>query len=134
MAIRNPVFGVGFWGFNQNFAAYAIDGDTGSEGTHMTAHSSWVQIMAETGFMGLFLFLGLWLYALKRAHSIRRSEPEYFMSLVGYGVTISFLSHAYLLFPYILCALAITQASLARSEKDERFDLSLRGIRRIYAI
>tara|TARA_B100001971_G_scaffold215185_1_gene259373 strand:+ start:42499 stop:43968 length:1470 start_codon:yes stop_codon:yes gene_type:complete len=119
MAVRNPVFGVGFWGFNDNFASYAIDGNTGSEGTHMTAHSSWVQIMAENGFMALFLFLGLWLYSMSKAYTIRKNEPEYFMSLVGYGVTITFLSHAYLLFPYILCSLAITQASLDNEEKVE---------------
>jgi O-antigen ligase len=101
MAIRNPVFGVGFWGFNQNFASYAIDGDTGSESKHMTAHSSWVQVLAETGFMGLFFFLGLWLYSMFKAYKIKEQHPEYFMSLVGYGVTITFLSHAYLMFPYI---------------------------------
>lgn len=117
MAIRNPVFGVGFWGFNDNFAAYAIDGNTGTEGTHMTAHSSWVQVMAETGFMGLFFFLSLWLYSMKRGFEIRKNQPEYFMSLVGYGVTITFLSHAYLLFPYILCALSITQASLDQDQE-----------------
>lgn len=135
MAVRNPVFGVGFWGFNENFAGYAIDGNTGTEGTHMTAHSSWVQILAETGFMGLFLFLSLWLYAMKRAYGIRSLEPEYFMSLVGYGVTISFLSHAYLLFPYILCALAITQASLNENRvKDEEEQIaSLLLSRRVYA-
>lgn len=131
MAVRNPVFGVGFWGFNENFASYAIDGDTGSEGTHMTAHSSWVQVLAETGFMGLFLFMGLWIYALKRSFEIRRAEPEYFMSLVGYGITITFLSHAYLLFPYILCALAITQSSL-RNDEDESVIL-LSDLRGAYA-
>ena len=117
MAIRNPVFGVGFWGFNDNFAGYAIDGNTGSEGTHMTAHSSWVQVMAENGFVALFLFLALWIYSLYRSYGIREKEPEYFISLVGYGVAITFLSHAYLLFPYILCSLAITQASLDESPK-----------------
>lgn len=133
MAIRNPVFGVGFWGFNDNFASYAIDGDTGSEGTHMTAHSSWVQIMAETGFMGLFFLASLWLYAMKRAYLIRKAEPEYFMSLVGYGVTISFLSHAYLLFPYILCGLAITQASFAKKEDEEIEKPELITTGRVYA-
>lgn len=125
MAIRNPVFGVGFWGFNQNFASYAIDGDTGSESRHMTAHSSWVQVVAENGFMGLILFLGLWMYSMKRAYTIRQKEPEYFMSLIGYGVTITFLSHAYLLFPYILCSLAITQAGLDEENFSEAVDYKL---------
>ena len=97
----------------------------------MTAHSSWVQVLAETGFVGLFLFLGLWIYALKRSFEIRRVEPEYFMSLVGYGITITFLSHAYLLFPYILCALAITQSSL-KNDEEESVNL-LRDLRGAYA-
>lgn len=116
MAIRNPVFGVGFWGFNDNFSSYAIDGDTGSESTHMTAHSSWVQVLAETGFMGLFFFMSLWGYAGFKAWQIRKSQPEYFMSITGYGVAVTFLSHAYLLFPYILLSLAITHSFLESEE------------------
>lgn len=118
MAVRNPVFGVGFWGFNDNFSSYAIDGDTGSESKHMTAHSSWFQVVAETGFMGLFLFLSLWIYAGFKAWQIRKDQPEYFMSIVGYGVCVTFLSHAYLLFPYILLSLATTQSFLAKEEKE----------------
>jgi len=127
MAIRNPVFGVGFWGFNRNFQSYAIDGNTGSEGTHMTAHSSWIQVMAENGFIALFLFVSLWAYALKRSYEIRKDEPEYLMSLVGYGVAMTFLSHAYLLFPYILSALAITQASVAIKGHAQEESLSTVG-------
>lgn len=118
MAIRNPVFGVGFWGFNENFSSYAIDGDTGSESKHMTAHSSWVQVLAETGFMGLFLFLSLWIYAGFKAWQIRKNEPEYFMSIVGYGAAVTFLSHAYLLFPYILLSLSITHSFLSNEKED----------------
>lgn len=130
MAIRNPVFGVGFWGFNRNFSSYAIDGNTGSEGTHMTAHSSWIQVLAENGFIGLFLFLGFWIYALKKSYDIRKEEPEYFMSLIGYGVAITFLSHAYLLFPYILCGLAVTHASVYKSRmKDNKEIVMPKGIK-----
>lgn len=112
MAVRNPIFGVGYWGFNRNLTAYAIDGDIGTEGGHLTAHSSWVLALAEGGFMSLFLFVSLWGYAGYRAWLLRKSEPEYFMSLAGYGVAISFLSHTYLLFPYILLGLIISHSKL----------------------
>jgi O-antigen ligase len=112
MAVRNPVFGIGFWGFNRNFQAYAIGGDTGTEKTNMTAHSSWVLVLAESGFLGLFFFLSLWIYTAYRAWLLRNSEPEYFMSLVGYGIAISFLSHSYMLFPYILLSLIISHSKL----------------------
>jgi len=110
MAIRNPVFGVGFWGFNRNLSSYAIGGDLGSEGGDMTAHSSWVLVLAEGGFMALFLFVSLWGYAGYRAWLLRKSEPEYFMALVGYGVAVTFLSHTYLLFPYILLGIIISHS------------------------
>ncbi|MCO4754945.1 MAG: O-antigen ligase family protein [Bacteriovoracaceae bacterium] len=109
MTARNPLFGVGFWGFNDNFAGYAIDGKTGSEGRHMTAHSSWVQVSAETGILGLMLFLGLWIDGFIKAWRIRKTDPEYIMSIVGYGVAVSFLSHAYMLFPYVLLSLTTSQ-------------------------
>jgi putative inorganic carbon (hco3(-)) transporter len=119
MAVRNPVLGIGYWGFERNFERYAIDGNTGTEGTNMTAHSTWVQVVAENGFPGLILFASLWIYALYRAWLIRLTDPEYFMSLVGYGVAITFLSHAYLLFPYILLALAVTQSRIMFSWQTE---------------
>lgn len=112
MAIRNPVFGVGFWGFPENLRSYVPDGNMGSEGEHMTAHSSWVLALGEGGFTALFLFVSLWIYAAFAAWKIRLNQPEYFLGLAGYGMTITFLSHTYLLYPYILLALAITHYQL----------------------
>jgi putative inorganic carbon (HCO3(-)) transporter len=112
MAVRNPVFGVGYWGFNRNLERYALDGNLGSEGKKMTAHSSWVLALSETGFLGLFFFLGLWVYAFYRSWLLRKTDPEYFMAIVGYGICITFLSHTYLLFPYILLSLVITHSHL----------------------
>ncbi len=117
MAIRNPVFGVGFWGFNRNFPNYAIGGDLGTEGKHMTAHSSWVVALSESGFLGLFFFMALWAYGLVQAWKVKISNPEYFMTIVGYGIAVSFLSHTYLLFPYILLSLVITHSKLEQGVK-----------------
>jgi O-antigen ligase len=108
MAVRNPIFGVGFWGFPRNLPAYAPEGNVGSEKEHMTAHSSWVLALGEGGFMALFLFAGLWIYAAFAAWKIRIEQPEYFLGIAGYGMAITFLSHTYLLYPYILLALVIT--------------------------
>lgn len=126
MAVKNPIFGVGFWGFPQNLPAYAPDGNTGSEKEHMTAHSTWVLALGENGFMALFLFLGLWGYAAFCAWKIRSVQPEYFLAIAGYGMTITFLSHTYLLYPYILLALAITHAKiLLAKQKTSTADLML---------
>lgn len=120
MAIRNPVFGVGFWGFPRNLPAYAPDGNVGSEKEHMTAHSSWVLALAEGGFTALLLFGGLWLYAGFAAWKIRLDQPEYLLGLAGYGMSITFLSHTYLLYPYILLALAITHYQINNAPKKSR--------------
>lgn len=124
MAIRNPIFGVGFWGFPRNLPAYAPDGNTGSEKEHMTAHSTWVLAMSESGFMGLFLFTSLWAYAAYCAWRIRAVQPEYFLAIAGYGVTITFLSHTYLLYPYILLALAITHAQILLAKSNKNISLA----------
>ncbi len=125
MAVRNPIFGVGYWGFTGNFSSYAIDGDTGSEGKNMTAHSSWVLALAEGGFMALALFMGLWTYALYRAWLMRKDHPDYFLAILGYGVAITFLSHTYLLFPYIILALVITHSKLKGTRIDKKLEFGI---------
>jgi O-antigen ligase len=120
MAVRNPVFGVGFWGFPRNLPAYAPEGNVGSEKEHMTAHSSWVLILAEGGFTALVLFIGLWAYATFAAWKIRFDQPEYLLAIAGYGMSITFLSHTYLLYPYILLALVITQYHIQNGLKQTR--------------
>lgn len=119
MAVRNPVFGVGFWGFPRNLPAYAPDGNVGSEKEHMTAHSTWILALGEGGFISLFFFVSLWLYAAFSAWKIRLDQPEYFLGIAGYGMTISFLSHTYLLYPYILLALAITHYHIGLKSKEK---------------
>lgn len=116
MAIKNPIFGVGYAGFQQNLPAYVPGGDVGTEGQHMTAHSSWILALAEGGALALVLFVALWLYAIKCSWSIRSGHEEYFMAICGYGMAISFLSHTYLLYPYILLSIAITHAKLVPRE------------------
>jgi len=120
MAIRNPVFGVGFWGFPRNLPAYAPDGNVGSEKEHMTAHSSWVLALGEGGFTALFLFASLWLYGAFAAWKIRIEQPEYLLGIAGYGMAITFLSHTYLLYPYILLALVITHYHINNGQKYSR--------------
>lgn len=114
MAMHNPVLGVGFWGFPKNLPAYAPSGNVGTEKEHMTAHSSWVLALAEGGFAALAFFGGLWVYAAFAAWKIRLTQPEYLLGVAGYGICISFLSHTYLLYPYILLALVITHYQIER--------------------
>lgn len=118
MAIYNPVFGVGFNEFPNNFDAYSkeIVGEWG----YRTAHSSWILAFSEGGLIGLLLFAGVYgLGAIKNATTFAESDPSWLLAAVGYGVAITFLSHTYLLFPYILSAV-ITAAAMTKARQARR--------------
>lgn len=103
MAAKNPVFGVGFGAFPQSLPEYARG--PLNENNHMTAHSTWILVLAETGLPGILLYLSLFFYAFRMAWSVFGTAPEYLLSLVGYGLAISFLSHSYLICPFLLLAM-----------------------------
>jgi len=103
MGIKNPVFGVGFNAYPVNLQNYNTE--SLDEGKQMTAHNSWVLVFAETGFFGLFLFSAAFFGCMLAAYRLYPTEPELLMSMTGYGVTMIFLSHSYLIYPYLLYAL-----------------------------
>jgi putative inorganic carbon (HCO3(-)) transporter len=106
MAFQHPLFGVGFNAYPMLYEEYATEPVI--EKGYMTAHSAWVLVLAEAGFPGLFLFAALFFTVMRQAWQIRFEYPEYFCSMVGYGITITFLSHTYLIYIYILFALVTT--------------------------
>ncbi|OGB33420.1 MAG: putative O-glycosylation ligase, exosortase A system-associated [Burkholderiales bacterium RIFCSPLOWO2_12_FULL_61_40] len=86
------------------------------------AHSIYFQVLGEHGYIGLALFLLLWLLAFKTAGSIRRDVPRRpetlwlhhlggmcQVALVGYAVGGAFLSLSYFDLPYnILVVLVVS--------------------------
>lgn len=116
MAVRNPLFGVGYEGYNSHLAEYA-QGVVGMEGANRTAHSNWILVLAETGFVGFALYIGIWIYALRTAFIMKGYHPEYFIAIISYGTVITFLSHSYMLYPYILLALTITMGQFYNNKK-----------------
>lgn len=103
MGIKNPVLGVGFESYEENFERYATE--ILYEWGHRTAHNSWILAFAETGIIGLALFILLFSSSIQLSWEIFETAPEFLLSLIGYGITITFLSHTYLLYPYLLYAL-----------------------------
>lgn len=116
MAVRNPFLGVGYGGYVNNLHQYA-NGNVGTEGSKMTAHSTWILALAETGFVGFMLYIGAWGYTIKTAWRMREDYPEYILALVAYGTVITFLSHTYLLYPFILIALVVAQGQFYNPRK-----------------
>jgi hypothetical protein len=106
MAIRNPLLGVGFNQFPENFANFGV-GEF-REGTQRTAHSTWVLVVAEAGFPALLLLVTLFGLALRRAYEVRFRFPELLPAVTGYGIAMTFLSHTYLIYPYVLIALILS--------------------------
>lgn len=111
----------------QNPMLFVIFGD-GSD-TVIAAHSIYFQILGNHGFVGLFLFIAMWMATYKSAEWLRtngRSIPEarwtadlgamVQVSLVGYAVGGAFLSLSYFDLPYDLMVLVV----LARSWVERR--------------
>jgi putative inorganic carbon (hco3(-)) transporter len=124
LAKDRPLVGGGFEIYNLDvFGRYAPD----PEDVH-AAHSIYFQMLGEHGFVGLFLFLLLWLLVWRDASWIdrqaRRQEGWQWasdlarmtqVSLVGYAVGGAFLQLAYYDVPYnLLVALVLTRTLLEK--------------------
>lgn len=106
MAIRSPLLGVGYTMFPNKYAMYGAAEFT--ESGKRTAHNSWILLVSEAGFPALALLVILYLQATIRAWKLFPQAPELLLVVVGYGVCMTFLSHTYILYPYILFGLIFT--------------------------
>ncbi|MBL8670559.1 MAG: O-antigen ligase family protein [Alphaproteobacteria bacterium] len=117
MAIAKPVFGVGLDAFHNNYYFFSPHWD----GKNHAVHSTWLQILAEGGFVGLALFLALaWrtfrlaLANARAAAACPSSEPArtamaqaLLAGLIGFFVSGTFLTMGYAWPFYILFALSL---------------------------
>lgn len=113
---RDNIFGGGFDMYNQAmFSIYAPN----PQDVHV-AHSIYFSVLGEHGFIGLALFLTMWILTWRWAGWLRKNatgnpETEWAavlggmcqVSLVGYAVGGAFLSLAYFDLPYNILALVI---------------------------
>jgi O-antigen ligase len=110
MTLHHPVFGVGFGHYPDTYNQYS-SGERYEYGRR-TAHSSWFLVFAESGLVGGSLFLAFFLLILKTAWRNRQRWPEQLYALVGYGVVMSFLSHTYTFYFYLLAGVIMASDSL----------------------
>lgn len=86
----------------------------------LAAHSIYFQVLGNHGFIGLFLFLGIWISTWRMASWLRTQKnltPKTQwtadlgamcqVSLIGYAVGGAFLSLAYFDLPYIVMAMTV---------------------------
>jgi probable O-glycosylation ligase (exosortase A-associated) len=105
MAQANPLTGVGFDGYKSSYQTY----DPAAEyGTMRAVHSVWFGLMAELGYPGLFLFVTIWLLAVRacvRVSAAGKHDPSkrdlrlyangLLTSLIAFAVGGSFLAAQY---------------------------------------
>lgn len=127
MAMDHPLFGVGIDNFPGNFYFYTSQW----EGFAKAVHSTWFGVLAETGFLGLILFLVLVGATVKRsfaalrildrlrAEGVRMNLEAYAIAqsvlagLASFIVSGSFLTQGFTWPLYILLALALSVSRFA---------------------
>ena len=132
MALDNPGFGVGLENFYYNYFFYSAHWD----GLNHAVHSTWFGVLAEIGFVGLFVFIALVIslvrslmrstQQLTRGLSHRRCYQRYgyligsckavLAGLLGTIVSGTFLTQGFVWPIYILAALAIALSRLVQIE------------------
>lgn len=121
MALHNPLSGVGLNNFYSNYYYYSPHWD----GLNHAVHSTWFGVLAETGFLGLIVFI-IAIYALLKTAlrslnqieqnltglnpAIHATAQAVFSGLVGTIVSATFLTQGFTWPIYILAALVVALA------------------------
>jgi probable O-glycosylation ligase (exosortase A-associated) len=131
-ALDRPLVGAGFAADNPMvFARYAPIGPEWDAfaGRVYVAHSIYFQMLGEHGFVGLGLFVLLWLLAWRTASAVaKRAQAQPHLatwvptlmrmsqvSMIGYAVGGAFLSLAYLDLPYYILAYVLLCDAMVRA-------------------
>lgn len=119
-ALDRPIFGLGIANFPEAEGRSEIANQYAEQGVgfgRFVAHSTYVQVIAELGFFGgaafvLLFFMTIRDLFLRGRTAARTRDPDGIMlgtlavALVGYGVSVAFLSYQYYSQTYILFGLA----------------------------
>ena len=106
MATDKPVFGVGFNAYDANYNRY--DFENGLYGENRSVHSSWLGVLAETGYVGAsfyFLTLLLAFRACRKIQRLGRKDSRYenhakFGVAVETALVTCFVGGAFTIFQY----------------------------------
>ena len=110
MTLRHPLLGVGFGRYPILYESYS--GAVKYEWGQRTAHSSWLLAFAESGLVGGGLFIAFFIAVWRQAWAHRRAHSDLLYALLGYLVTMTFLSHTYSLYPYVLAGLILSASAV----------------------
>lgn len=116
MAVHHPITGVGINNFYANYYFYSPHWD----GKNHAVHSTWFQILAETGFVGLIVFVTLVattfalnikaITMIKQSNAppaIEKANNALLSGLIGFCISGTFLTQGFIWPFYILFALSV---------------------------
>ncbi|GAD89344.1 hypothetical protein VHA01S_019_00210 [Vibrio halioticoli NBRC 102217] len=126
MAVHNPFTGVGINNFYSNYYFYSSHWD----GLNHAVHSTWFGVLAETGFVGLTVFIALIVSLVRTAKRSNRQlkrmpKPEGYLvssanavyaGLIGTIASGTFLTQAFVWPIYILAALIICVSHIVQND------------------
>jgi putative inorganic carbon (HCO3(-)) transporter len=129
---ENAIVGVGFGAYSSAHAVTALRSDVPriAHGTRDT-HSTYINVLAETGIVGFALFASIFLSVAVQAERVRRriravmpttAQQLYYLELglLAYFLAGIFGSFSKLSFPYIQAALLFSLTAAAAAELGER--------------
>lgn len=124
MALDNPLTGVGLENFYYNYFFYSSHWD----GINHAVHSTWFGVLAETGFVGLIVFIALIVSLVKtslRSISLLTKQSDITLSvganavisgLIGTIVSGTFLTQGFVWPIYVLAALTIVVNRIVQTD------------------
>ncbi|HIF9447238.1 TPA: O-antigen ligase family protein [Photobacterium damselae] len=124
MALAHPITGVGLTNYYNNYFFFTSYWD----GKNHAVHSSWFEILAENGFIGLFLFVALITATLKVTHYLRLHYQQtpyqslaegLWIGLISFCVSGTFLTQGMTWPFYILLGLIMALDRLTPSSKHQ---------------
>ena len=114
MGLDNPIFGVGISNYYYNYFFYSTHWD----GLNHAVHSTWLGGLAETGFIGLYLFITLTIFTFLAAWRMSKRQDLALLSpgmrvavhaapagIIGFVVSGTFLTQGFLWPIYLQLAL-----------------------------
>lgn len=126
MAVDNPLTGVGLNNFYSNYFYYSSHWD----GLNHAVHSTWFGVLAETGFLGLLIFIAIIVSLIKTSRQTliaieNSTEPvspymyatslAVYSGIIGTIVSGTFLTQGFTWPIYILAALCVALSRITQN-------------------
>ncbi|MCF3099831.1 oligosaccharide repeat unit polymerase, partial [Aeromonas australiensis] len=124
MALAHPLVGVGLSNFYYNYFFYSPHWD----GLNHAVHSTWFGVLAETGFVGLALFIGMVTVTLRSCWrcqlagmppAVITTMQGVMASMVGFVISGSFLTQGFTWPIYLELALAVAAIKYVQQAASE---------------